>query len=347
MKSRKNILRLFALLILTVTLLLSFSACGKSSKKIAKINFALDWTPNTNHTGLYVAKALGYYEAEGLDVNIQQVGDTGTSSLVATGKMQFGIDFQEQMYANYHSGVNVTAIASLIQHNTSGILSLKEKGINSPKDMSDKKYSTWGLPVEQTIIENLIKQDGGVLPADIKKLYYPNFTTDPITTIDQGLADTAWVYEAWDALKARLKNPDKYNYFALRDFDKDLDWYTPVFIGNNNYMKSHKKQTEAFLKATRKGYEYAMKYPEKAAEIFMKANPEYVPSKELIIESQKMLAKKYYEKDDKGWGYIDGVRWRAFYKYLNNHKAEIAKKSGLDSLNNIPEDYGYTNEYIN
>ena len=347
MKSRKNILRLLALLILTVTLLLSFSACGKSNKKIAKINFALDWTPNTNHTGLYVAKALGYYKAEGLDVNIQQAGETGTSSLVATGKMQFGIDFQEQMYANYHSGVNVTAIASLIQHNTSGILSLKEKGINSPKDMADKKYSTYGLPVEQTIIENLIKQDGGMLPADIKKLYYPNFTTDPITTIDQGLADSAWVYEAWDALKARLKDPDKYNYFALRDFDKDLDWYTPVFIGNNNYMKSHKKQTEAFLRATRKGYEYAMKYPEKAAEIFMNSNPEYVTSKELIIESQKMLAKKYYEKDDKGWGYIDGARWRAFYKYLNNHKAEIAKKSGLDSLNNIPEDYGYTNEYIN
>ena len=108
MKSRKNILRILMLTVLIATLALSFSACGKSNRKI---DFALDWTPNTNYTGLYVAKALGYYKAEGLDVNIQQAGETGTSSLVATGKMQFGVDFQEQMYANYHSGVNVTAIA--------------------------------------------------------------------------------------------------------------------------------------------------------------------------------------------------------------------------------------------
>ena len=59
-----------------------------------KLTFVLDWTPNTNHTGLYVAQSLGYFEDQGLEVEIVQPPEDGANTLVASGKAQFGVSFQ-------------------------------------------------------------------------------------------------------------------------------------------------------------------------------------------------------------------------------------------------------------
>ena len=96
-----------------------------------KLTFVLDWTPNTNHTGLYVAQSLGYFEDQGLEVEIVQPPEDGANTLVASGKAQFGVSFQDSMAPGVagDNALPVTAVAALIQHNTSGIISLKEKGI--------------------------------------------------------------------------------------------------------------------------------------------------------------------------------------------------------------------------
>ena len=62
-----------------------------------KITFVLDWTPNTNHTGLYVAESLGYFEDQGLEVEIVQPPEGGADALVASGRAQFGVSFQDSM----------------------------------------------------------------------------------------------------------------------------------------------------------------------------------------------------------------------------------------------------------
>lgn len=113
------------------------SAAGASEKtsstdgqQLQTITFVLDWTPNTNHTGIYVADKLGYFKEAGIQIDIQQPPEDGATALVATGKAQFGVDFQDYLAPAYVSDLPVTAVAALIQHNTSGIISLKEKGIN-------------------------------------------------------------------------------------------------------------------------------------------------------------------------------------------------------------------------
>ena len=121
------------------------SAAGASEKtsstdgqQLQTITFVLDWTPNTNHTGIYVADKLGYFKEAGIQIDIQQPPEDGATALVATGKAQFGVDFQDYLAPAYVSDLPVTAVAALIQHNTSGIISLKEKGIQSPKDLEGK-----------------------------------------------------------------------------------------------------------------------------------------------------------------------------------------------------------------
>ena len=92
----------------------------------------LDWTPNTNHTGFYVAQAQGYFAEAGLKVNIIQPPEDGAVMMVASGNAEFCIDFQDYLAPVFASKETypVTAVAALIQHNTSGIVSLKEDGID-------------------------------------------------------------------------------------------------------------------------------------------------------------------------------------------------------------------------
>ena len=92
----------------------------------------LDWTPNTNHTGLYVAKKLGYFEEQGLDVDIIMPGEAGADQLVASGKADFGVSYQEGITQARVQDVPLVSIAAIIQHNTSGFASIASKGIKSP-----------------------------------------------------------------------------------------------------------------------------------------------------------------------------------------------------------------------
>ena len=123
----------------------------------------LGWTPNTNHTGLYVAQELGYFEEAGLEVEIVQPPEDGAEVLVASGKAQFGVSFQDSM-APALTGDNalpITAVASVIQHNTSGIISRAGEGMDKPKGMEGHNYATWNGSIELATLKAVVEADGG------------------------------------------------------------------------------------------------------------------------------------------------------------------------------------------
>lgn len=321
------------ILIVTIIMLLSltlFAFVGCADKDKEEVTFLLDWQPNTNHTGLYVAKELGYYEDAGFDVKIEQPGDVGTSLMVASGEAEFGVDFQDCMAPNYSNNITTTAVAAIIQHNTSGIISTKASGITSPKQLEGKTYATWNLPVELAIMKQVMENDGG----DFDKLnLYPDYVTDALTSMKLGQIDCAWIFEAWDLERAKLDGME-YNYFAFKDIDSRFDFYTPVIIANNDYIKNSPEKVRKFLEATKKGYEYAIQNPEESADILLKYAPEL--DRELVVASQKFLSTAYVDKGQE-WGKFDADRWNAFYKFISDE--------GLVE-EPIPENYGFTNEFI-
>src|SRR6478672_5656716 len=111
---------------------------NQTKKELKKVTVVLDWTPNTNHTGLYVAKEKGYFKEQGLDVEIIQPGQTGADQLIASGKADFGVSYQESITQARVQGVPLVSIAAIIQHNTSGFASPAAKNIVSPKDFAGK-----------------------------------------------------------------------------------------------------------------------------------------------------------------------------------------------------------------
>lgn len=302
------------------------------SDKKQEITFVLDWTPNTNHTGLYVAQEKGYFEEAGLSVEIVQPPEDGAEALVASGKAQFGVSFQDSLAPAFSgdSKLPITAVSALIQHNTSGIISRKGEGMDTPKGMEGKKYATWDLPVEQAMIQDVVAKDGG----NFDKLeMIPSTVTDEYTALKTKQVDAIWVYYAWGGVATKVKGLET-DYFAFRDINPVFDYYTPVVIANNQYLEENGETAKAFLNALKKGYEDAIADPQEAADILLKAAPEL--DKTLVMESQKWLADQY-KAEVQQWGYIDKERWDSFYNWLNKNKLVE---------NEIPENTGFSNDYL-
>lgn len=120
------------------------SDVANESQELKEVTMVLDWTPNTNHTGLYVAQEKGYFEEQGLDVEIILPGEAGANQLVASNQAEFGIGAQESLTEARVQDIPIVSIAALIQHNTSGFASPKDKAIESPSDYEGKTYGGWG-----------------------------------------------------------------------------------------------------------------------------------------------------------------------------------------------------------
>ncbi|MBQ9122800.1 MAG: ABC transporter substrate-binding protein, partial [Lachnospiraceae bacterium] len=243
--------RILALL-LAGTMIFALAACGTTQKDgeedikdLEKITFVLDWTPNTNHTGLYVAQEKGYFEEAGLSVEIVQPPEDGAEVLVASGKAQFGVSFQDSMAAAL-SGDNalpISAVAAVIQHNTSGIISRKGEGMDVPKGMEGHNYATWNGPIELATLKQVVEKDGG----DFEKVeLIPSTVTDEVSALKTKSVDSIWIFYGWAGVKTELEELET-DYFAFADIDPVFDYYTPVIISGNEFLEEKPETAKVFL----------------------------------------------------------------------------------------------------
>ena len=327
--------RLFALL-LTVIFVLGLAGCGSTAGKQEDntITIVLDWTPNTNHTGIFVAQAKGYFEDAGLKVNIVQPPEDGAVTLVASGKAQFGVSFQDSLAPAFvgDAALPVTAVAAVIQHNTSGIISRAGEGMHTPKGLEGKKYATWDLDVEKATIRDVMKADGGNF--DLVQLI-PSTVTDEVSALQSGSVDAIWIFYGWAGVACQVAGLDT-DYFEFADIDPAFDYYTPVIIGNDAWLAEHPETAKAFVAALSKGYTDAVNNPKEAADILMNAAPELKANSQLVYASQQYLAKEYIA-DAARWGEFDGSRWAAFFNWLNKNDL-LAEK--------IDPNHGFTNSFL-
>ena len=234
-------------LLLSLVLIFSLAGCGSTVGKTEAetITIVLDWTPNTNHTGIFVAQAKGYFDEAGLQVEVVQPPEGGAETLVASGKAQFGVSFQDSLAPAFVGDtlLPVTAVAAVIQHNTSGIVSRAGEGMDTPKGLEGKKYATWDLDVEKETIRDVMKADGGNF--DLVELI-PSTVTDEVSALQSGSVDAIWIFYGWAGVACEVAGLDT-DYFEFADIDPVFDYYTPVIIGNNAWMDENPETAKAFL----------------------------------------------------------------------------------------------------
>lgn len=300
-------------LLITAFLLTVFmTGCGKAPAPLTKITVMLDWTPNTNHTGLYVAKEKGFYQEQGLDVEILQTGDPGPAQLVAAGKVDFGVSYQEQVTNARAENVPLVSLAAVIQHNTSGFASLKEANLTRPKNLEGKRYGGWGAPEEQAVIDAVMTKDGG----NPKKVKMVDIGEADFFSVIGKQVDFTWIFYGWDGIQAELKKMPL-NIIMLKDFDPALDYYTPVLVTSESMIKEKPDIVKKFMAATSKGYELAITNPDEAAGILIKSVPEL--NGDLVKASQKYLAAQY-TADAPQWGWQKKEVWANYAAWMNDRK---------------------------
>ncbi|WP_416829066.1 ABC transporter substrate-binding protein [Ectobacillus polymachus] len=302
----------------------------QTAKDLKKVTVVLDWFPNTNHTGLYVAKTKEYYKNQGLDVNIIQPGDNVTvEQMIASGKADFGISYQENVTSARAEDVPVVSIATIMQHNTSAFASLKKDNITSPKDFEGKRYGGWGSPAEEAAIASIMKQDN----ADFNKVNKIVLgQTDFLKSIGHD-ADFEWIYYGWDGIEAKRTGVDL-NTIMVKDLNPALDYYSPVIITSEKNTKENKDLVTKFMAATAQGYDFAIKNPSEAADILIQNVPDI--NKDLVKESQKWVSTKYQD-DSAQWGVQKESVWTNYMNFLYDNKV-INKKIDVNAA--------FTNEFL-
>ena len=308
------------------------AASAGSDGQLTKVSFVLDYSPNVNHTGLYVAQEKGWFAEEGLEVEFVPVPADGSDAVIGSGGADMGMTYQDYI-ANSLGSANplpYTAVAAVVQHNTSGIMSRMEDGITSPGKMAGKRYATWNLPIEQATIKTLVEKDGASFD-DVEMVPYE--VDDDVMGLQADLYDCVWVYEWWAVANAQLQEYPV-NYFGFGDIDPVFDFYSPVIAVNDDFAAENPEVVRAFLRAAKRGYEFAADEPEEAAEILCNAVPELDP--ELINEAQTILSPLYIADAD-NWGEIDESRWSSFYQWINDE--------GL-AENAFDPSSGFTMEYL-
>jgi ABC-type nitrate/sulfonate/bicarbonate transport system substrate-binding protein len=275
----------------------------------------LDWVPNTNHTGLYVAQERGYFKDQGLTVDIVPLAEgSSVEEVVAAGTVQFGISASEPLSKARSEGIPILCIAPIIQHNTSGFASLKKANIARPKDFEGKRYGSFGSDTEKALITKLMQADGG----DASKVEFVDIgDADFLTLAQKGQLDFAWVFEGWEVIDGRLRGLDL-NYMPLTAWQQVIpDYYTPIFITNEEMTQKRGDVVKKFLAATSKGYNDAIADPKTTGDILAKATPE--TSKDLIQQSQAYLAKQY-TADAPRWGDQKPIVWQNFGAFMTGQK---------------------------
>lgn len=267
-----------------------------------KVKIALDWTPNTNHLGLYVAKARGFFKAEKIDPVFIQPAQTTSTQLAATGGADFAISFTSDVLRARNEGIGVRSIAAIIQQNTSCFAWRTNKNIKSPKDWEGKRYGGWGSPEETATLKYLMEKTG----ADFKKLKIVTTGVSDFIPTTEKHVDFMWIYMGWDGIRAKLaKIP--FSTLCMSELPGPFNHHSPLIVTSDKLVKTKKSLGERFMRAASKGYEFAIANPELAASDLLKEVPEL--DKDLVVESSKYLASEF-AKGTKRWGEQSEKVWR-------------------------------------
>lgn len=314
------------------------AASTTKPQHLTTMTLALDWTPNTNHTGIYVALKEGWYADEGIDLKLLPYSaNISPDVLVSSGKADVGISSTEGIVADAAVGQPVVSIAAIIQHNTSALVSLASSGLNSPRDFDGKVYGAFGAPYENAVVGEIIKHAGG-------KGVFKSVTlsVDTMQALETHRIDFAWVFEGWEVIQAQ-RDGFKVNVFPIINYGIP-DYYTPNIITSPAEIKQKPDLLRKFMAATVRGYEYAQTHPQQSAQMLIDEAPKGTfPDTGLVFASQSFLSPRYADPGHQ-WGWQDASAWHGYPQFILNSNG-VLDASGKP-VHQMNFDALYTNQFL-
>ena len=306
------------------------------------IRLALDWTPNTNHTGFYVALAKGTYKKAGLDVQII-TPDADNYQLtpakrVATGQADLAITPSESVISFQTNGVPLIAIAAVLARDASAIVTLKQSGIDRPQQLDGKVYASYGARYEDDIIRQMIQNDGG----RGQFIAHQSARLNIWHALQTNEADATWIFLPWEGVEADIKGIEL-NQFLLDDYEIPYG-YSPVLTAHRDWTDQNADALHRFMEATSAGFRFAVEDPDEAARLLIEtAKHPTLTNRNFVEQSQQMIS-GYYLDGEGQWGFMHRNVWASFANWLiRNH---LLTDTDGELIQRVDAGTLFTNEFL-
>lgn len=276
-------------MILACTMLLC--GCGKSGadavspQKLKELDVVLDWYPNALHAFLYDAIEKGYYEEEGLKVNIQFPSGTNDAiSLVAAGQAEIGLYYQQDVIqARANQNVPVKSIGAVVQGPLNIVLSLEEKNITSPEDLAGKTIGYAGTELSEALVCSIMEHSG----VDYSDVTMIDVGFDLMSSMTTGKVDATIGCLINHEVPQMEEEGFAVNWFAPDDYGVPT-YYEGIFLAGDKMIENDPDTLKAFLRASARGFEDMKNDPDGTLQILLNnQNEENFPLSE-TVEKQSM-----------------------------------------------------------
>ncbi len=322
--------------VLSLLILLLVSCSGASSGGQGsqggpeKVTLTLDWYPNADHAGVYAAEEQGYFNDAGLDVELRQPSDpTAVLQLVAAGRSEFGISYENEMTNAAARDIPVLSIMAIMQEPLNSIITLEKSGIDKPQELAGKKIGYAGTSFGTAVLDTVL-QEAGEDPSSVEKVNV-GYDLRPALTSGRvdAVVDAYWNIEAVELAQEGFEtNVIRLNEVGVPNYNE------LVFATSKSYARANPDVVRRFVGALVKGHEYALDHPQAARDALLKANEELDPK---TAEETLKLTVPIFKDEGEPVGYQDPEEWRAYVKWAVE-KRVLPRPVGVDEV--------MTNEYL-
>jgi ABC-type nitrate/sulfonate/bicarbonate transport system substrate-binding protein len=269
-------------------------------------SLALEWYPNANHAGIFVARDAGAFDSAGLSLEIFTPADpTTVLQTVGAGRDTFGITYQYDVLQARTQGVPVVSIAALVQHPLNSLVVLESGDIMSPADLGGKTVAVTGVPSDEALLDAMLRANG----LSIDDVEVVNVGFDLLPAVFSGRADAAigvyWTHET--ILAEREGNPLR--YFRIEEHGVP-DYYELVLVTAEETIQNQQPVVSSFLGALRQGYEGAAADPDRALSLLLAESPDLID--EVEREGLELLLPLWTDNGAVSFGTQDSARWEAY-----------------------------------
>ncbi len=302
---------------------------NNQEKELKELDIVLDWYPNALHAFLYVAMEKGYFEHEGLKVNIQFPSNSNDAiSLVAAGQADIGLYYQQDVIqTRANQNIPVKSIGAVVQEPLNIFLSLKEKNIDSPEDLVGKTVGYAGTELTEALIRSVMEHVG----ADTSDVKMIDVGFDLMSSMTTGNVDATIGCFLNHEVPQMEEEGFEVNWFRLDDYGVPT-YYEGVFLANDKTIEQESETLKAFLRACDRGFDDMKANPEEALKILLdNQNTENFPLSETVEKKSMELLIPMMENENAEFLSQSDVYWQENMKWMLE-QGLIEKSVELDQV---------------
>ncbi|OJU84386.1 MAG: hypothetical protein BGO11_21275 [Solirubrobacterales bacterium 70-9] len=322
--------------ILVIALLaigLGLAACGAKSEtgkgEPEKLTLDLDFYPNPDHAGIYMAQEEGFFSEAGLEVAIDSPTDPSAPLKdVASGRADLAITYEPEVALAREQGLDVVAVAALVNQPLTSLIWLKKSGIKSVADLKGKTVSYAGIPYQEAFLKTILERAN--VPASTVKTANVGFGLIPslVSGSAQAMLGGYSNVEGVD-LRERGKEP------VITTVDKlGVPTYDElVFVARRASLEEEGQKIRLFIAALKRGTEAAVKAPKAATEAILAANTDLEPK---LVEAEMTATLPLLGARTEGqpYGYMDPKKWEAFAAWMHDEELIAALPKAAELMTN-------------